>query len=97
MKKLLKITKAIFIFFILWFVIHTVIISIDGLNDKKINADVAIVLGNKVNENGTLSERLKQRLNQSIILYNDNRIKHIIVSGGFRKEGFWEAEKCVII
>lgn len=93
MKKLLKNTKAIFIFFILWFVIHTVIISIDGLNDKKINADVAIVLGNKVNEDGTLSERLKQRLNQSIILYNDNRIKHIIVSGGFGKEGFWEAEK----
>ena len=59
MKKLLKITKAIYIFFILWFVIHSVIISIDGLNDKKINADVTIVLGNKVNENGTLSERLK--------------------------------------
>jgi vancomycin permeability regulator SanA len=85
--------KLIFGILILWFLIHSIYITIDGLNDKNQIADVAIVLGNKINEDGTPSERLKQRLNQSIKLFNENRVKAIIVSGGFGKEGFWEGNK----
>lgn len=93
MKKVFTFIKSIFIGLIVWFLIHSIYITIDGLNDKKTNADVAIVLGNKVNEDGTLSERLKARLDKSLELYNQNRVKIIIVSGGLGKEGFWEGKK----
>lgn len=90
MKKLFKIT-----FFLLgiWFLAHSIYTIIDGLNDKNTKADVAIVLGNKVNEDGTLSERLKARLDKSIEIYKNGRVKKIIVSGGLGKEGFWEANE----
>lgn len=93
MNKVFTFIKSIFIGLIVWFLIHSIYITIDGLNDKNKSADVAIVLGNKVNEDGTLSERLKARLDKSIELFNQNRVKSIIVSGGLGKEGFWEGKK----
>ena len=72
--------------------IHTSYIIIDGHTDKQAKADVAVVLGNKVNEDGILSPRLQARLDKSIELYKNQRIKWIIVSGGLGKEGFWEAD-----
>lgn len=86
----MKILKKIIIALLLWFSLHSFYIIYDGLHDKNQNADVAIVLGNKVNEDGTLSKRLEARLNQSIKLFNNKRILKIIVSGGFGKEGFYE-------
>ena len=93
MKRVFAFIKSIFIILIVWFLAHSIYITIDGLADKQTNADVAIVLGNKVNEDGTLSERLKARLDKSIELFNQKRVKSIIVSGGFGKEGFWEGKK----
>jgi len=93
MKKVFTFIKSIFIGLIVWFLIHSIYITIDGLNDKQTNADVAIVLGNKVNEDGTLSERLKARLDKSLELFNQKRVGTIIVSGGLGKEGFWEGKK----
>lgn len=93
MKKVFIFIKSIFIGLIVWFLIHSIYITIDGLTDKQTNDDVAIVLGNKVNEEGTLSERLKARLDKSIELFNQNKVKSIIVSGGLGKEGFWEGKK----
>lgn len=90
MKKFLKFTL---IFFVAWFFIHSVYVIVDGLNDRLNNADVAIVLGNKVNEDGTLSPRLTARLDKSLELYQQKRVQTIIVSGGLGKEGFLEAEK----
>lgn len=92
-KKQLKIIKYSIFIFLLWFVFHSTLVTIDGLTDKQQDADVAIVLGNKVNENGIPSERLKARLDKSIDLYKENRVQNIIVSGGFGKEGFWEGTK----
>lgn len=85
--------KIAFSFLGIWFLAHSVYIIIDGLKDKNNNADVAIVLGNKVNKDGTLSYRLKARLDKSIEIYNNGRVKKIIVSGGLGKEGFWEANE----
>lgn len=90
MKKLFKIS---FFFLGIWFLAHSICIIIDGLYDKNTKADVAIVLGNKVNEDGTLSDRLKARLDKSIEIYKNGRVKKIIVSGGLGKEGFWEANE----
>ena len=90
----MKIKIKIFIaILIAWFLLHSVFITIDGLHDSHQKADVAIVLGNKVNEDGTLSPRLKARLDKSLELFNQKRVQAIIVSGGLGKEGFWEGEK----
>ncbi len=95
MKKLktVRFLKIVVSLFLLWFVVHSIYITFDGLNDEMKTADVAIVLGNKVNENGTPSERLKARLDKSIVLYSQERVKYIIVSGGLGKEGFWEGDE----
>lgn len=93
MKTIYIFIKSIFVILIIWFLAHSIYITIDGLSDKKTNADAAIVLGNKVNEDGTLSDRLKARLDKSIELFNQKRVRTIIVSGGLGKEGFWEGKK----
>lgn len=75
-----------------WFAVHTVFIVVDGLKDERKQADVAVVLGNKVELNGEPSERLKARLDKAVELYDEGYFRHIIVSGGIGKEGFDEAE-----
>jgi len=65
---------------------------IDGHAETTNRANVAIILGNKVKEDGQPSERLKARLNKGIELYAHKKVNWIIVSGGLGKEGFWEAE-----
>ncbi|MGB0430124.1 MAG: YdcF family protein [Bacteroidia bacterium] len=52
-----------------------------------------IVFGNKVNTNGTLSERLKARLTETTAQNNKYPNAQIIVSGGLGKEGFYEGNK----
>ncbi|KAB8139330.1 YdcF family protein [Gracilibacillus oryzae] len=71
--------------------IHIGWIVVDGLTDEKQSAQTGVVLGNKVNEDGTPSDRLKARLDRAVELYNDNLIEKIIVSGGTGKEGYDEA------
>lgn len=93
MKNLLQSCRFIVIICISWFFLHVLFITIDGFTNTKSKADVAVVLGNKVNDDGTLSPRLKARLDKSIELYQNKQVKKILVSGGFGKEGFWEAEK----
>jgi vancomycin permeability regulator SanA len=51
-----------------------------------------VVLGNTVNKDGTLSNRLKARLDKFVELYNKNFCPKISVSGGLGKEGFKGAE-----
>ncbi|WP_144283448.1 YdcF family protein [Chryseobacterium echinoideorum] len=88
-----KYLKPFFRIFVAWFLIHSSYIIFDGLYDKNGKADAAIVLGNKINEDGTPSDRLKARLDKSIDLFRQSRVKTIIVSGGLGKEGFWEGNK----
>jgi hypothetical protein len=45
-----KFFKIAFSFLGIWFLAHSIFIIFDGLNDRNTKADVAIVLGNKVNE-----------------------------------------------
>jgi len=93
MKSFIKYLKFVVIFIISWFTVHTIYIIIDGLSDSGEKADIAIILGNKVNEDGTLSARLEKRLETGIELYKNQRVKKILVSGGLGKEGFYEADK----
>ena len=92
MKKLKKLKIIIYIL-IIWVLIHITYSVIDGLTDDKKNADIAVILGNKVNEDGTLSERLLKRMECGLELYKSGRVKKLIVSGGLGKEGFYEGTK----
>lgn len=62
-----------------------------GLTDTARPSDVAIVLGSKVNPDGTLSPRLQARLDSALLLYRQKFAPFIIVSGGFGQEGHDEA------
>ncbi len=85
--------KLLPIFLFLWFSIHIIYTIIDGNKDEGKSADIAVILGTTVNTDGTLSERLEKRLECGLKLYQEGRVKKIIVSGGLGKEGFLEADK----
>jgi len=76
-----------------WVLVHTLFITWDGLRDGQQQADIGVILGNKVNEDGTLSERLAQRLACGLALYRSGRVPCLLVSGGLGKEGFYEGTK----
>jgi vancomycin permeability regulator SanA len=63
-----------------------------GLNDRLGKADLALVLGNKVELDGTPSHRLRARLDKAIELYRAGYFAKILVSGGIGQEGFDEAK-----
>ena len=63
----------------------------DGLTDRLGQADVALVLGSKVELDGKPSVRLQARLDRAAELYKAGSFPWIIVSGGLGKEGFDEA------
>lgn len=75
-----------------WFVLHTVLIIADGLTDEVVSSDLVVILGNKVHENGQLSERLKARVDKGLEWYQKGRCQKILVSGGLGKEGHLEGD-----
>lgn len=55
-------------------------------------ADVAVVLGNRVERNGVPSVHLRGRLDRAFELFQNGTVKYIIVSGGLGREGYEEAD-----
>lgn len=92
-KKLFRFFKILIALLLLWFTFHSIYLISDGISDEGKRADLAVILGNKVNEDGTVSTRLQKRLESSVQLYKDQRVKKILVSGGLGKEGFYEGSK----
>ncbi len=78
--------------FLIWFTLHSVFIICDGLWDRGNKADVAVVMGSKVNPDGSLSSRLQARVDCAYDLFKSGRVKSIFVSGGRGDEGFYEAD-----
>jgi vancomycin permeability regulator SanA len=66
-------------------------IALVGLHDHGDAADIIVVPGNTVYPDGSLSERLKARLDAAITLYQEHRAPRIFVSGGTGVEGRDEA------
>ncbi|MBL7545520.1 MAG: YdcF family protein [Bdellovibrionaceae bacterium] len=87
-KKFYKLILAIPLTF---FFLTLSFISVDGFFDLIQPSDVGIVLGSKVNTDGSLSNRLKARLDKAVQLYRQGYLKYIIVSGGLGREGHNEA------
>ena len=63
------------------------LIVADGLTDDIRHSDVAVVLGSKVNPDGTPSPRLAARLGRALELYRGGWTPRILVSGGTGVEG----------
>lgn len=88
-----RILKRLIYLLLLWFGIHQVVIITDGLTDENTKANVAVIYGNTIHEDGTLSKRLKARLDRGIQLYHNSLTDVLFVSGGLGKEGFYEGTK----
>jgi vancomycin permeability regulator SanA len=69
----------------------TGILIVAGLRDELGKADVALVLGSKVELDGTPSVRLRARLDRTVELYRAGYFPKVIASGGVGVEGFDEA------
>lgn len=67
---------------LLWIIIHSIYITFDGLYDYKGSADIAIVLGNKVESDSSLSPVLRGRVDKALLLYRQGRVHKVMVSGG---------------
>ena len=65
-----------------WLVLHLVYITIDGLMPYRGHADIAIVLGNTVYNDGRLSPVLQGRVGRALELYRQGKVPRIMVSGG---------------
>jgi len=70
--------------------IFCVAIVLSGLIDNLHQADLAVVLGNKVERDGTPSPQLKARLDHTIELYRQGYFPKVLVSGAHGKEGYDE-------
>jgi vancomycin permeability regulator SanA len=66
------------------FVAATLVLVAAGVHDQIGHADVALVLGSKVNADGTPSNRLRARLDRALELYQAGSFPMIIVSGGVK-------------
>ena len=83
--------KKLLILVSLIFIIHEIVIITDGLiDDDNTKNNIAVILGSKVNLDGSLSKKLKARLDRGYQLYSDAQVSKLYVSGGLGKEGFYE-------
>lgn len=65
-----------------WLLLHIVYITIDGLWGYSGSADMAVVLGSRVDADGSLSPVLKGRVDEALALYRQGKVARIMVSGG---------------
>lgn len=81
-------------FLIILFFYITIIIAIVFLGSRKKidDADLLVVFGTKINEDGTPSAGLKARLDETVFVYRKHVALLIFVSGGLGKEGYNEAK-----
>lgn len=86
---------------IVWVLIHLIYVTVDGLHDHKGHADLAVVLGNKVYPDSSLSPTLQGRVDRAIRLYHEHQVDRIMLSGGtgtdsgYVPEGFAMRRYCL--
>ena len=67
-------------------------ISVSGMSDHVISADLVVVPGNTVNLDGTLSNRLRGRLDVAVDIYRAGNCQAVLVSGAVGSEGVDESD-----
>ena len=65
-----------------WVLVHVIYMTIDGLSGYSGSADMAVVLGNRVDADGSLSPVLQGRVDRALDLYRQGKVTRIMVSGG---------------
>ena len=73
------------------FLSAAVAISAYGMADHVVEADVVVVPGNTVYPDGTLSDRLKGRLDAAVDIYRSGYCQAVLVSGAVGSEGVDES------
>lgn len=84
--------KAVLFLLLIWVLCHAAYLVYDGKRGLTRNAEYAVILGSQVHEDGSLSQRLKARLDEGLRLYGENIVNAIVVSGGLGKEGYHEGD-----
>ena len=92
MRDIARRTKSLLFFIATLALVGATAITVEGLRDNAQASDVGVVLGSKVELDGTPSKRLRARLDKAAELYRQGMFRHIIVSGGTGIEGFSEAQ-----
>lgn len=90
MRKKFRIVSIVLALLLAPVVIVISAIVLDGFTDDLFKADAALILGNSVFPDGTLSPRLRGRVERGMELYKSGLVPKIVVSGGFGKEGHYE-------
>lgn len=90
MRKKIRIVSGVLALFLLPLLFAISAIVLDGFTDDLFKADAALVLGNSVFPDGSLSPRLRGRVERGQELYESGLVSKIVVSGGFGKEGHYE-------
>ncbi len=78
--------KRLVLMGLVWIFIHALYITINGMIDTATKADVAVVLGNRVEADGSLAPWTKGRMDAALKLYKEGKVKHYFISGGVSKE-----------
>ncbi len=83
--------KRIAAILVLWVTIHIIYIAVDGLRDYNGKSDVAVILGNQVHADGTLSVWLQGRVDKALALYKAGKVEKIFASGGIgaKADGYY--------
>ncbi|MEO6313478.1 MAG: YdcF family protein [Chitinophagaceae bacterium] len=86
-----KWSRRVLLLLLCWATAHITYITYDGLHDYTGSADVAIILGNQVHADGSLSPWLQGRVDKAVDLYRQGKVKKIFASGGrgTKKDGFY--------
>ena len=82
----------IFLAFLTWFLLHNLYAFYVGSRTPSYHADVAVILGNEVLADGSLSARLEARTKAGLTLFQKGMVDRIVVSGGKGKSGYYEAD-----
>ena len=85
LKQLLSLTFAIIIIWLFAYII------LFGLYDVTPKSDVIVVAGNTVTPDGSLSPRLRARMDRAIKLFKDEKGTYLFVSGATGEEGVEES------
>lgn len=90
MRKKIRIISGVLASLLLSLLAAVSALVLDGFTDDLFKADAALVLGNSVFPDGTLSPRLRGRVERGMELYKSGLVPKIVVSGGLGKEGHYE-------
>ena len=84
---IIKYIKRVSLVLALWFCIETIITVSVGLSSfsNEFQPEVIVVFGNKVNVDGSLSERLEARMQRALEMHKKFPNTKLFVSGGLGK------------